>query len=187
MVTAAFEFFHIGRGNTNDIRQLVHTFLALVKDTFQLIHAVQGFRHLISGFRVVFPRMVTEVFQLLFLVANRMQSSFVCDNLNIHAGINGKIKLLFLIVKNLTGWEIQFTDHIGNRKVRDVAFRILGFHVQIPLFFLNQTAGRLDKIVPLNQRITLTLFERQRKLKIFIGRAGPAVDMLQQIAEIILI
>ena len=187
LVTAAFEFFHVRRGNAHHIGQLVHGFFALVKNTFEFVYAVQRFCHLIGGFRVVFPRMVIEVFQLFFLVANRMQSSFVCDNLNIHAGINGKIKLLFLIVKNLTGWEIQFTDHIGNRKVRDVAFRILGFHVQIPLFFLNQTAGRLDKIVPLNQRITLTLFERQRKLKIFIGRAGPAVDMLQQIAEIILI
>ena len=129
LIAAAFEFFHVRRGNAHNIGQLVHGFFALVKNTFEFVYAVQCFCHLIGSFRVVFPRMVIEVFQLLFLVANRMQSSFVCDNLNIHAGINGKIKLLFLIVENLTGWEIQFTNHIGNRKVRDVAFRILGFHV----------------------------------------------------------
>ena len=90
-----------------------------------------------------------------------------------------------LIVKNLTGWKIQFTDHIGNRKVRNVAFRIFGLHVQIPLFFLNQTAGRLNQIVSLYQRITLALFQRQRKLEILIRCAGSAIDMLQQIAEVV--
>ena len=59
--------------------------------------------------------------------------------------------------------------------------------MQIPLLFLNQTAGRLNQIVSLDQRITLTLFKRQRKLKILIRCAGSAVDMLQQIAEVILI
>ena len=129
LVTAAFEFFHVRRGNAHHIGQLVHGFFALVKNTFEFIYAVQRFCHLIGGFRVVFPRMVIEVFQLFFLVANRMQCGLVRDNLDIHAGINGKIKLLFLIVENLTGWEIQFTDHIRNRKVRNVAFRILGLHV----------------------------------------------------------
>ena len=129
LVTAAFEFFHVRRGNAHNIGQLVHGFFALVKNTFEFVHAVQRFRNLISRFRIIFPRMVIEVFQFFFLIANRMQSSFVRDNLNIHAGINGKIKLLFLIVENLTGWEIQFTDHIRNRKVRNVAFRILGLHV----------------------------------------------------------
>ena len=112
LIAAAFEFFRIRRGNAHNIGQLVHGFFALIKNTFEFVHAVQCFCHLIGGFRVVFPRMVIEVFQLLFLVANRMQSSFVRDNLNIHAGINGKIKLLFLVVENLTGREIQLTDYI---------------------------------------------------------------------------
>ena len=72
LIAAAFEFFHIRRGNTNHIRQLVHRFLALVKHGFQFVHAIQRFRNLIGGFRVIFPRMVIEVFQLFFLVADRM-------------------------------------------------------------------------------------------------------------------
>ena len=72
LVTAAFEFFHVRRGNAHNIGQLVHGFFALVKNTFEFIYAVQRFCHLIGGFRVVFPRMVIEVFQLFFLVADRM-------------------------------------------------------------------------------------------------------------------
>ena len=84
LIAAAFEFFHVRRGNAHNIGQLVHGFFALVKNTFEFIYAVQRFCHLIGGFRVVFPRMVIEIFQFLFLVANRMQSSFIRDNLNIH-------------------------------------------------------------------------------------------------------
>ena len=72
LVTAAFEFFHVRRGNAHNIGQLVHGFFALVKNTFEFIYAVQRFCHLIGGFRVIFPRMIIEVFQLFFLVANRM-------------------------------------------------------------------------------------------------------------------
>ena len=59
--------------------------------------------------------------------------------------------------------------------------------MQIPLFFFNQTTGRLDKIILFNQCIMLALFEWQCKLKILIRRAGPAVDMFQQITEVVLI
>ena len=69
LVTAAFEFFHVRRGNAHNIGQLVHGFFALVKNTFEFIYAVQRFCHLIGGFRVIFPRMIIEVFQLFFLVA----------------------------------------------------------------------------------------------------------------------
>ena len=72
LITAAFQFFHIGRSDAHDIGQLVHRFLALVKNTFEFVYAVQRFCHLIGGFRVVFPRMVIEVFQLFLLVANCM-------------------------------------------------------------------------------------------------------------------
>ena len=72
LIAAAFEFFYVRRGNTHNIGQLVHGFFALIKNTFEFVYAVQRFCNLISGFRVVFPRMVIEVFQLFFLVANRM-------------------------------------------------------------------------------------------------------------------
>ena len=72
LIAAAFEFFYVRRGNTHHIGQLVHTFLTLIENGFQFVHAFQRFRHLIGGFRVIFPRMVIKVFQLFFLVANRM-------------------------------------------------------------------------------------------------------------------
>ena len=59
--------------------------------------------------------------------------------------------------------------------------------MQIPLFFFNQAMSRLDKIVLFDQRIALTLFERQRKLEILIRCAGSAIDMLQQIAKVVFI
>ena len=131
--------------------------------------------------------MIFKVFQFLFLVADSGERSLIGYDLDIHARVDRKIKLLLLEIENLTGRKIQFTDHIRDCKICDIAFRILGLDTHIPLLFLNQTAGRLDKIVPLYQRITLTLFERQRKLEILIRCAGSAVDMLQQIAEVVLI
>ena len=71
-IAPPLEFFLVRRGDAHHIGQLVHGFFALVKNTFEFIYAVQRFCHLIGGFRVVFPRMVIEVFQLFFLVADRM-------------------------------------------------------------------------------------------------------------------
>ena len=131
--------------------------------------------------------MIFKVFQFLFLITHGRECSLIGYDFDIHARVDRKIKLLLLEIENLAGRKIQFTDHIRDCKVCDIAFRILRLDTHIPLLFLNQTAGRLDKIVPLYQRITLTLFERQRKLKILIRCAGSAIDMLQQIAEVVLI
>ena len=49
LITAAFEFFRIRRGNTHHIRQLVHTFFALIKNGFQFVHTFQRVHHLIGG------------------------------------------------------------------------------------------------------------------------------------------
>ena len=187
LIAAAFEFFHVRRGNTHHIGQLVHTFFALIENGFQFVHAFQRVHHLIGGFGIRFPCVVFKVFQFFFLITHGRECSLIGYDLDIHARVDRKIKLLLLEIENLAGRKIQFTYHIGDRKVCDIAFRILGLDTHIPLLFLNQTAGRLDKIVPLNQRITLTLFERQRKLKILIRCAGSAVDMLQQIAKVVLI
>ena len=49
LVTAAFEFFHVRRGNAHHIGQLVHTFFALIENGFQFVHAFQRVHHLIGG------------------------------------------------------------------------------------------------------------------------------------------
>ncbi len=48
---------------------------------------------------VILPCVVVQIFQLFFFVPYRGEGFPVCDNLHIHRGINGKGKLLLLIVK----------------------------------------------------------------------------------------
>ena len=158
LIATAFEFFRIRRGNTHHIGQLVHTFLALIENGFQFVHTFQRIHHLIGGFGIRFPCVVFKVFQFFFLITHGRECSLIGYDLDIHARVDGKIKLLLLEIENLAGRKIQFTDHIRDCKICDIAFRILGLDTHIPLLFLNQTAGRLDKIVLFNQRITLAFF-----------------------------
>ena len=116
--------------------------------------------------------MVVQIFQLFFLVPHRGEGFPVCDNLHIHRGINGKGKLLLLIVKDFRGWEVQFPHNAVDGKVGGINCPVFLFDFQIPLVFLYQTTGWFDEVIVFHQRFFLKPLLRQVILIIFVGGSG---------------
>ena len=116
--------------------------------------------------------MVVQIFQLFFLVPHRGEGFPVCHNLHIHRGINGKSKLLLLIVKDFRGWEVQFPHNAVDGEVGGIDRPVFLFDFQIPLVFLYQTTGRLYQVIVFYQRFFLKPFLRQVILIVFIGGSG---------------
>ena len=119
--------------------------------------------------------MVVQIFQLFFLVPHRGEGFPVCHNLYIHRGINGKGKLLLLIVKDFRGWEVQFPHNAVNGEVGGIYRPVFLFDFQIPLVFLYQTTGGFDEVIVFHQRFLLKPLLRQVILIIFIGDSGLSV------------
>ena len=186
-IAPAFEFFRVRGGDTHHIGQLVHGFLALPQLGFQLIDAFQRFRNGSAGLVPALPRMVVQVFQFLFLVADSGKGFFVGNDLDVHAGIDRERKLLLLVIENLGRREIQFPDHIRDREISAVHLTAVMRNMQIPPVFFQQTARRFDKVIPLNQSFTFEFFLRQMKFIVLIGCTRTAIKVFQQIAEIVFI
>ena len=119
--------------------------------------------------------MVVQIFQLFFLVPHRREGFPVCDNLHIHRGINGKSKLLLLIVKDFRGWEVQFPHNAVDSKVGGIDRPVFLFDFQIPLVFLYQTTGGFDEVIVFHQRFFLKPLLRKIILIIFVGSSGLSV------------
>ena len=131
--------------------------------------------------------MVIKVFQLLFLVAYCSQCFLVSHDFYIHGSINGKGKLLLLEVENLAGRKIQLSHNDIDSKVGHIAFHVLMFQSQISLAFLNQAPCRTDKVIVFYQGFLFQLLLWKLVFVIFIRHAVPAVDMLNEIPEVVLI
>ena len=72
-------------------------------------------------------------------------------------------------------------------KVGHEALAVLMFQSQVSLAFLYQTAGRTDKVVLLDKRCLFQLLLWKRILIVLIRHTVPAVDMLDKIAEVVLV
>ena len=92
-----------------------------------------------------------------------------------------------LEVKYLTGREVQLAHNRIDGKVGHEALAVLMFQTQVSLAFLYQTAGRTDKVVLLDERCLFQLLLWKRILVVLIRHAVPAVDMLDKIAEVVLV
>ena len=83
--------------------------------------------------------------------------------------------------------EIQLAHNGIDGKVGNEALAVLMFQSQVSLAFLYQTAGRTDKVVLLDKRCLFQLLLWKRILVVLIRHAVPAVDMLDKIAEVVLV
>ena len=83
--------------------------------------------------------------------------------------------------------EIQLAHNGIDGKVGHEALAVLMFQSQVSLAFLYQTAGRTDKVVLLDKRCLFQLLLWKRILIVLIRHAVPAVDMLDKIAEVVLV
>mgnify|MGYP005802762911 CR=1 FL=1 len=101
--------------------------------------------------------------------------------------INRESEVMVLEREECRVREIKVAHNGIDGKGGHEARAVLMFQPDVALAFLYQTAGRTDKVVLLDKRCLFQLLLWKRILIVLIRHAVPAVDMLDKIAELVLV